>query len=160
MRRLPSPGVLQQIGRTHQLLCSAEIGVAWVENGGPHEDVPDQECCGEVDPKVAEVRFVIPEREEFENPLARLGPYLEDWVKKESQQIEDKVIQWLDDGLCPECDEKKDDITLRCASLTGKTFFSCLSCFKFPMVKWKRKLGKQVLGQPYPEEPNRGNGAW
>jgi hypothetical protein len=160
MRRLPSPGVLQQIARTHQILCSAEVGVAWVENDYPHEDLQDPQCSGEGDPEVGQVTFVIPEREEFENPLTRLSPYLENWLTKKRQGLDEQIIQFGEDGLCPHCDEIGNDIGMRCRPLSGEIVFSCLHCFKFPMVKWKRKLGKQVLGQPYPEEPNRGNGAW
>lgn len=160
MRELPSPGVLQQIARTHQILCSAEIGVAWVAHVDSHEDLQDTQCSGEGDPEVGQVTFVIPEREESENPLKRLSPYLEEWLKKASADINQKYIQWQKDGLCPECDQEKDDITLRCRSLNGHTVFSCYSCFEFPTEKWKRKYNRAYLNQPYPEEPNRGNGAW
>ena len=144
MRELPSPGVLQRIGRTHQILCSAEVGVAWLENGEPHEDEPNPESRREGYPEVDQVRFVIPERAESEETRKILSKYLKDWVGKRQKELDDQVKQFLLDRQCPHCDEVKDDIGMRCRAGSGETVFSCKSCFQFPMAKWKRKLYDQV----------------
>ena len=150
MRKLPSPGVLQRIGRTHQILCSAEVGVAWLENGEPHEDEPNPQGSREGYPEVDQVRFIIPERAESEEARKILSKYLNDWISKKNAELDSQVEQYLQDGLCPHCDEIADDIGMRCRAGSGETVFSCKSCFQFPMPKWKRELGKHML-RPIPE---------
>ena len=150
MRELPSPGVLQPIGRTHQILCSAEVGVAWLENGGPHEDVPNPEGSREGYPEVDQITFIVPERKESEETRKILSKYLKDWIGKRQKELDDQVKKFLLDRQCPHCDEVKDDIGMRCRQGSCETVFSCKSCFQFPMAKWKRELGKHML-RPIPE---------
>lgn len=123
----PVPGsrIPESIRGPHTILCSATLGVVWVENDSPHEDIPDPEGSRECSLEMDQVRFTFDDirKASFE----RIEGYICEAIKKESECIK--------------------------GSLTPEEIIAT-------WPQWQQNWVKFYLNQSYPEEPNRGNGAW
>ena len=123
-----------------------------LEDFEAREDVPDEESSGE--------GFVVFDATKEETKIDDfIKGFLEAKMMERAKVLDDQINRFLADRLCPHCDEARDDVQLR-SRQGGEVMFSCENCFLHPMPKWKRKIAKAYLNQPFPEEPNRGNGAW
>ncbi len=56
VRPVPGSRIPESIRRPHTILCSATLGVVWVENDSPHEDTPNPEGSGEGNREVDQSR--------------------------------------------------------------------------------------------------------
>ncbi len=141
-----SSGVREHTRRGLSLLCLPPVSVR-LEDADSHEDLSDQESCGEGNPEVGQIRFQIDG--ERVPSLAAIEKRFKAAAIEEAKRL-DEVLA----GKCPICNNGficDNKICVRWKA-NGSIMYCCGTCFAIESrPQWKKDYAKQVLA-PIPAD--------